>query len=78
MKRMEIFQNEDKSLNVNFFVKALSSWLNEDIIIELAPEGSRCSNCFWHGIDDYKMITCNAPIHYIGMQILDCCQYKPE
>lgn len=78
MKRIDMFQNEDKSFNVDFFAKTISSWLNEEIIIEIAPEGSGCYNCFWHDYDHYKMITCNAPIHYIGMQVCDCCQYKPE
>lgn len=77
MKRIDIFQNEDKSFNTNFFIKAISSWLNEEITIENAPKGSRCINCFWHGIDNHNILTCNAPLYYIGMQVCDCSQYKP-
>lgn len=78
MRRIEMFQNDDKSFNADFFASVISSWLNEEIEIKKAPEGSSCSNCFWHKIDDYNMIVCQAPTYYIGMQLLDCPQYKPE
>ena len=78
MRRIEMFQNDDKSFNADFFASVISSWLNEEIEIKKAPEGSKCSNCFWHKIDEYNMITCKAPTYYIGMQLCDCPQYKPE
>ena len=76
MKRINIFQNEYKDFDVDYFSKVIASWLNEEINIEYAPEGSGCCNCFWKSIDKQKRAICKAPIHYIGMQVCDCTQYK--
>ena len=58
MRRIEMFQNDDKSFNADFFASVISSWLNEEIEIKKAPEGSKCSNCFWHKVVEYNLITC--------------------
>lgn len=84
MKRFDILKNEDISyiskiitsfLNERTKDKLLENFLNEEIIIEKAPEGSSCSNCYWTNLETY---TCDAPFHYIGMQFHDCYQYKQK
>ena len=34
MRRIEMFQNDDKSFNADFFASVISSWLNEEIEIK--------------------------------------------
>ena len=84
MKRFDILKNEDISyiskiitsfLNERTKDKLLEDFLNEEIIIEKAPEGSSCSNCYWNNLEAY---TCDPPFHYIGMQFHDCFQYKQK
>ena len=36
MRRIEMFQNDDKSFNADFFASVISSWLNEEIEIKKA------------------------------------------
>ena len=84
MKRFDILKNEDISyiskiitsfLNEKTKDKLLENFLNEEIIIGKAPEGSSCSNCYWNNLKTY---TCDPPFHYIGMQFHDCFQYKQK
>lgn len=75
MKRIDILKNEDSE----YIGKVIASFLNEEIEIKQAPEGSCCKNCYWNDWkeSDIKFCNCNAPFHYIGMQYYDCFQYKP-
>ena len=73
-----MFYDNELGFNVEFFSKTLASWLNETLQVPQAPDGSSCRNCFWRDIDNYKMTTCKAPLHYIGMQVEDCIQYRKK
>lgn len=86
MKRFDILKNEDISyiskiitsfLNERTKDELLENFLNEEINIEKAPEGSSCSNCYWNNGENYGC-HCDAPLHYIGMQFHDCFQYKQK
>ena len=41
MRRIEMFQNDDKSFNADFFASVISSWLNEEIDATSAPLGKK-------------------------------------
>ena len=73
MKRYEMFKYED----IDYIAKIIASFLDEEINIVKAPEGSSCSNCYWNDFKESRGKSCNPPFHYIGMQYYDCCQYKP-
>ncbi len=86
MKRFDILKNEEINyiskvitsfLNEETKSKLLEDFLNENIEIKKAPEGSSCSNCYWNDWKDYDN-ACHAPFHYIGMQFHDCFQYQPK
>ena len=73
LRRIDILKNED----AEYISQVIASFLNEEIEIKNAPEGSSCSNCYWNNWKELKGKSCHAPFHYIGMQYYDCFQYRP-